>query len=540
MTTKKLLLFFILTGLLLGISFPFAGSLTFLVFFALIPILIAENYIYEKRLRARKVFWFGFLGFLVFNLILGWWLMNALFAGMLMAVTVNSLYMAFFFWLFHLVHRRYGDYWGYTSFIFFWLTFEYCQNFWEVSFTWANFGYAFASKHLWIQWYEYTGIGGGTLWILLVNLIGFQVVNKIYYQQIAAKKCLLMLSIWLTLIALPLISSVIIYSNYNEKNDPVDVVVVQPNINPYGDKFHNMSDSEQMAIFMRESFMVVDANVDFIVGPETALPYSIDEKNIMKSGIIDTLKLVYAPLKKTSIVIGMSSHNFYSREEIKPENARIFPDETGLEMYNSALFLESSGDYQIYHKSQLMLGVEKVPFAKWLPFLESLALDMGGTVGSLGIEKEPKVFQNKKNKAKIAPSICLESAYVEYMSKFVLAGANVIFIITNDGWWDDTPGYKQHFEYAKVLAISLRRSIAQSANTGLSGFINQRGDIIQHSNWWEPCALRKKINLNDELTFYAKHGDLIYRLSTYFSIAFFLLYLYAYIFGKNFVSKREV
>jgi len=540
LTTKKLLLLFILTGALLGISFPHVGGLTFLVFFALIPILIAENYIFEKRLRPRKVFFMGYVGFLVFNLIVGWWLMNASFAGMLMAVCVNTVYMALVFWLFHLVHRRFGHYWGYTALVFLWLSMEYCQNFMEVSFTWLNFGYAFASKHTWIQWYEYTGIAGGTLWILLVNLIGYTVVNKIYYKQIDAKKCIVQLSGWLALLAFPLIISFVIYTNYEEKKDPIDVVVVQPNINPYGDKFQNMTGEEQMTIFLREAFMVTDSLVDFIVGPETALPYSIHEKELKQSGEVELLNRVLSGLKKTSILIGMSSHNFFKKGENIPSNARVYPDGSGLEMYNSALFLESTGNYSIYHKSQLMLGVEKVPFAKIFPFLENLAMDLGGTVGSLGIEKGPKIFSSKINKAKIAPSICLESAYLEFTSKFVLAGANVIFVITNDGWWDNTPGYKQHFDYNRILAISLRRSIAQSANTGTSGFIDQRGDVIQHSNWWEPCALRKKINLNNELTYYAKNGDLIYRLSVYFSISFILLYLYAYLFGKNYVSKKEV
>jgi apolipoprotein N-acyltransferase len=540
LTTLKLLLFFILTGLLLGISFPHVGGFTFILFFALIPILIAENYVFQKRLRARKVFWFSYLGFFVFNLIVGWWLMNASFGAMVMAVCVNALYMAFFFWLFHLVHRRYGHYWGYTALVVLWLTYEYCQNFWEVSFTWANFGYAFASKHSWIQWYEYTGIGGGTLWVLLVNLIGYRAVNAIYFKQIPSKKLLPVLFTWLTLIALPLICSFVIYSNYTEKKDPIDVVVVQPNIDPYGDKFQNMTSEEQMTIFLREAFMVSDSTVDFIVGPETALPYSINERELLKSGEVELLQRVLSKMKTTELVIGMSSHNLYSAKENKPDNARIYPDGSGVEMYNSALFLGANNTYSIYHKSQLMLGVEKVPFVKIFPFLESLAMDMGGTVGSLGVEKGPKNFISKNNKAKIAPSICLESAYVEFMSGFVNAGANVIFIITNDGWWGNTPGYRQHFEYARVLAICLRRSIAQSANTGTSGFINQRGDVIQHSNWWEPCALRQNINLNNELTFYAIHGDLIYRLSAYFSIVFVLLYLYAYIFGKNFVSSKEV
>lgn len=540
MTTNKLLYFFILSGLLLGISFPATGGLTFLIFFALIPMLIAEQHIYEKRLRARKVLWLSYPGFIVFNAVSTWWIVNASVGGMLMAVFLNGFIMAFYFWIYHLVHRRYGNYWGHAALVSLWMSYEYIHYHWELAWPWLNFGNAFATKTTWVQWYEYTGIGGGTFWVLLVNLIGFYAVQNIYFKNIPAKKNLGVLITWLALIITPLLISLKIYNGYTEKKDPLDVVVVQPNINPYGDKFHNMTGEEQMVVFLRNSFMVLDTNVDYIVGPETALPYSLDEEKLAVSDDIEFLFRAYSRLPHTGIVIGMSSHNEYKPGEPHPENARDDGSGTLYEFYNSALFISKKRELNIYHKSKLVLGVEKVPFVSWLPFLENFALELGGTSGTLGTEKEPKLFTEKNSRVKIAPSVCYESIFGEYMGQFTQKGANVIFVITNDGWWGDTPGYKQHINFGRLLAICLRRSIAQSANTGISGFIDQRGEIIQQTNWWEPTAIRQKINLNNELTWYAAHGDILYRLSIYFSIAFVLLYLYAYITGKTFVKRGEV
>ncbi|MFM7768145.1 MAG: apolipoprotein N-acyltransferase, partial [Bacteroidota bacterium] len=81
-----------------------------------------------------------------------------------------------------------------------------------------------------------------------------------------------------------------------------------------------------------------------------------------------------------------------------------------------------------------------------------------------------------------------------------------------------TPGYRQHQAYARLRAIEFRRSIARSANTGISCFIDQRGNVHQATSWWVPTAIRQKINYNSELTFYARHGDFLGTLSLFGAI----------------------
>ncbi|WP_306429522.1 nitrilase-related carbon-nitrogen hydrolase [Sphingobacterium sp. E70] len=109
------------------------------------------------------------------------------------------------------------------------------------------------------------------------------------------------------------------------------------------------------------------------------------------------------------------------------------------------------------------------------------------------------------------------------MAKYVKKGAQFIAIITNDGWWGNTSGKDQHLQYAKLRAIENRRWVARSANTGISGFINQRGDIVQQTKWWEPAALNQEINLSEEITTYTKVGDIAAYLGLAIALGGFLI-----------------
>ena len=181
--------------------------------------------------------------------------------------------------------------------------------------------------------------------------------------------------------------------------------------------------------------------------------------------------------------------------------------------YNTALSISDTADIQLHQKSKLTPGVEMMPSWWFMRPIKNLAIDLGGTVGTLKSEDKATIFDY--GKYKVAPLICYESVFGSYVTDFVKDGANMIFVITNDGWWGDTPGHRQHFEMSKLRAIENRRSVARSANTGISGFINQRGDVVECSEYWEPIALRNTLNVNDEMTFYSRHGDYLYRAASF-------------------------
>ena len=177
-----------------------------------------------------------------------------------------------------------------------------------------------------------------------------------------------------------------------------------------------------------------------------------------------------------------------------------------------------------------------MPYTWLLKPLEKLTLHLGGIFRSHGTQKERDVFKASDDDASIAPVICYESVFGEFVGDYIKEGANVIFVITNDGWWGDTPGYRQHNAYSCIRAVETRRSIARSANTGISCFINQRGEIMQKLGWWQRGAIKDTLNANDRLTFYVKNGDYIGRTASFFTLLIVLYYIVQTI--LNFLKKK--
>jgi len=190
------------------------------------------------------------------------------------------------------------------------------------------------------------------------------------------------------------------------------------------------------------------------------------------------------------------------------------------------------------HKSKLVVGVEKIPYSEYLPFLEDLAVDNGGTVGSLGEEDSAKIFLTSKafgaDKAKIAPIVCYESIYPEFVAEQCRKGANLLCVITNDGWWGDTPGYKQHFSFSRLRAIENRRWLVRSANTGKSGVISPTGEVISETEWWEEDVLLAQTELLTRKTIFSRYGDYLGRSS-----AFVWMLIFVYSISKKILPSRK-
>ncbi len=179
---------------------------------------------------------------------------------------------------------------------------------------------------------------------------------------------------------------------------------------------------------------------------------------------------------------------------------------------------------EVYHKGKLVPGVEIFPYMNYLkPILGDAMLNLGGTVASLGTDKERVAFSNPYNKGKLAPIICYESIYGEFTTDYVKKGANFLAIMTNDSWWGVTEGHKQLLSYAKLRAIETRREIARAANSGISAHINAKGEILEDTFYGDKTTLFAKVNLYDGMTFYARSGDLLSRFSI-FALGFLLFY----------------
>lgn len=541
--------------MLLSVAWP-AGGFAPLLFVALVPLLWVEDSVASKGYRhsGLSLFPYTYLTFLVWNVLTTYWVYHSSAFGGIIAFTLNSLFQALVFQLFHFTKKHTGEKLGYASLVVYFIAWEYFHLQWDLSWPWLTFGNGFSEYYTWIQWYEYTGVFGGNVWMFVSNIVVITIwKNRLVLSPLAKMQAsksetiakslmehnkvnsrrIFFLFLWITL---PIITSKIIYFAYTEKANPVNIVVVQPNIDPYNEKFDGMTASDQLEKMLNLAKEKTDSTTDYLIGPETALVEGIWENKIETSNSIQRLRQFLADYPNLKFVLGLSSYRMYEEGEKPSATARPWRRKKNMswDAYNTGMQMQDKQPIQLYHKSKLVPGVEKMPFPSLLKPLEKYAIDLGGMPGSLGVQDERIVFVSYSDNKKVAPAICYESIYGEYCGEYINKGAGLIFIITNDGWWKDTPGYRQHNSYARMRAIESRRSIARSANTGTSCFINQRGDMEQATDFWVPAVIKGTLNYNEELTFYTKHGDYIVWISALLSA---VLLVYAFI--KRFTPSRK-
>jgi len=510
------LLLSLFSALLLGAGWMFHQAI--FAFFAFVPLLQIEDHLMQRTDIARrklKLFAYTYLTFLGWNLLATWWITYASLGGACLAFILNTLLMSFVFIIYSNIKNRINKPYAIWLLIPLWIAYEYGHTVWDMSWTWLILGNVFAFNTNFIQWFEFTGTSGGTLWILFTNILIFSILKNNSSLKIISKP---ILKIAATIIV-PILFSYLIIIVRKPLSDPkekINVVVVQPNIDPYNVKFV-MDFGTQFQRFLNLARGKVNNETDYLVLPETfIIGEGLDEDNLAQNPAIlrfsDSLIKKFPKLK---IVVGADSYKIFKHKSEITATAR---EDEGVfyDSYNTALQLDATG-IQVYHKSKLVPGAEIIPFAFLLKPLESLALDMGGTTGSLGVQKERSVFTDKTTGTNVAPVICYESIYSDYVTEYIRKSANIIFIITNDGWWDNTPGHVQHLYYARLRAIENRVQIARSANTGISCFIDEFGNISQTTKYWEDDVISKSLYLNNNHTFFSKFGDLIAYFSVFIS-----------------------
>lgn len=510
MNKRTIWLYAVLSAALLSLAWFY--GLTAFIFIGFVPLFLIENYFSNNLdIRRKKLKFIGlsFLTFLIWNLGVTWWIWNASAGGACMAFFSNSLLMTIVFVTFSNIKNKINKPWALWLIIPIWLAWEHIHTTWDLTWPWLTLGNIFSGKINWIQWYEYTGTSGGSLWILAVNILFFKTINSSTFniKQIYTP---------ITVIIFPIIISYIVLANYKNTSSlkEQNIVVVQPNIDPYNVKF-NSEYFDQFNTMLKQIKGKINQKTNYLVLPETFITgidwFGVNEENIDSTFEIKWFKdslLSYFP--NLNIITGVSTYTIYPNEAVASSTVRKQENGLLVDYFNTGIQINKQ-PVKLYHKSKLVPGSELMPFPALFKPLESFALDLGGTIGSLGLQKERDVFEGNTG-IKVAPVICYESVYADYCTEYIRKGANFIFIITNDGWWDNTPGHKQHLNYARLRAIESRRCIARSANTGISAFISETGEISQPTKWWEQAVITASLKPNNEITFFVRFGDIISRL----------------------------
>jgi apolipoprotein N-acyltransferase len=283
----------------------------------------------------------------------------------------------------------------------------------------------------------------------------------------------------------------------------------------------------------------MDQQTNFLVAPESAIQENMWENDINTFASLRILKEVIRHYPNMNILIGGSTFRWFNPGESLTRSARKFSDsDRYYDAFNTAILINSSDSFQLYHKSKLTPGVEALPSFRGFKWLEKFALDLGGTVGSLGTDDLRKVYHTVET-VPVSPIICYESVFGDFFAEFVRNGARIMIIITNDGWWGNTAGHRQHFAFSHLRAIETRRSIARSANTGISAFIDQRGDAHQMTPYWKPAVIKGTLNANDTLTFYTRHGDYLAVIAAWITAVLILISILLSLFHRKLTIRSQ-
>ena len=521
-----------------------SAPLSLLLFIGWVPYLVMERQLTRDGARKRRVFASTYLFLLLWNALTTWWVSYADLAAGIAAVVLNALLMCLPLMAFRQTKKRLGNRIGYLSLPIFWIAFEQLHLRWDITWPWLTLGNGFAAAPQWVQWYEYTGFLGGSVWVWMVNLLFFGwLVSKEFKDKSEELKSrvnppsqtmtsgLLIFNSKLLIpflaILLPIGLSYVIGARYREKGPTAEIVVVQPDLDPYVEKFEGgakfISYDEQLTRLLSLSEQHLTPQTRLVLWPETALEGPYWENTVESNPKIRRIRAWLGRHPGVALLTGITTINSYPNKEAASETAS-YRDEVGYYDHNNAgaYFASAIAPIAFYHKSRLVPGVEKIP-----PVLASLIshIDLGGFVGSYGSQAERTVYAAPANAPalRVAPVICYESIYGDFLSEYAHNGATLLGLITNDAWWHDSPGYRQLLSYGTLRCIENRRDLARSANTGFTGFINQKGELFQREPAWVPTASRATVHLNNEVTFYARFGELIGRGAQILAVVLLLL-----------------
>lgn len=488
------------TGLILLISF---------VPFYLIAIHLYNN---KKRYTPNAFFIYLLPGFVLFSMLAMGWVRIASIAAAITIIMGLSFLMSFSLWLAYVVWIKSGKIAGFVSAIAFWCLYEYLSLHINILTPWLNLGNGLAKDITFIQWYEVTGTAGGTIWILLSNLLLGIVVMKFLRKSPA--KYILLFS-WIMLIAIP--SSISLYRYYNikeQESDRREIVIIQPNIDPYTEKFVIPFERQLEKVFTLARREITDST-SWIITPETTIDDPVNLALPLNDKYIAGIRNFLEDYPRASFVTGMVSYRSYPFSANTPTvSARKGASGLYYDYFNSAFRIDTGKNFEVYHKSKLVPGIEMQFLHSPGRLIAKLLPGFGGTEWGYGIQDKRTVFTNSLTKEKVAPVICYESIFGEYVTEYIREGAGIIFIITNDGWWKNTDGYRQHLKFASLRAIETRRPIARAANTGISCFTDIRGKRLKESRWWQEEVLKGYLIPENRITPYVKYGDYLLRIGS--------------------------
>lgn len=515
----------VLSGLLFAFAW-YPHGFAFLIFFAFVPLFwLSDISLKEGK---RNAFGRGILlfypAFFVFNLITTYWIAYCTKEGAAAAIIVNALLQTLTFSAWHACRKQVENrIIQAVMLIAFWISFEFLHLNWDLTWPWINLGNVFATVPWLVQWYCITGALGGTAWILIVNFLIYQ--ELVFRKEKKDRPKKVIIGVFAASFILPLLVSLFFYWDgelrMTTKPRPIEAVIVQQNTDPWEEEYR-LTNTQEIQRVLDVAKPYLNEKTNLVITPESAIAHTIDMEALRSHTFMEgdtrfegfaLLDSVTADYPNLNLVLGLSTVGIYDHRP-SPVAQEYIPGQF-MEFYNTAGFYNKNGLVSHYHKCRLVPGVEGMPFPKLFGFLGDVLIKLGGTNSSLGKDTVQRTFAFEVDgkPMRIGTAICYESVYGELVAKFVRNGANILAVITNDSWWDDSPGHRQHFEMSRLRAIETRRYVLRAANGGFSGVIDPLGRVLAKTKYNERTAIQTIVSAQSGETFYVKHGDYIARIA---------------------------
>ena len=508
----------VLTGVLLGVSFPSYPfiRLELLAWFALVPLLVSLRNVE----RAGELFRRVYIAMLLFCLISLWWVTLATFPGGALTILAQAFFLTIPLFGFYAIKKMAGFHFALFSLPFLWVAWEWAYMQQDLSLGWLTFGNSQANLNLMIQYADLTGVWGISFWLVWFNVLIVLAVTG------SRKDAFRSVAVMALMILAPLLyaSSVMPQDGLPAAGSrKLRVTLVQPDIDPHEKWLHNNSVDIMDRYYTMTNRAVRENRPDLVMWPETAIPFYI-----LDHAYADDLQTLRSSLRgwNASLLTGFSDIVYYSAAaHPDPENTdqsmkRYF------ETFNASMLLEpGNGTPQIYRKMRLVPFAERVPYVDYFPWLGHLTFSLVGLNG-WGKGSDTTIMQlnsTGNGKVKIANIICYESIFPGLVTEFVRKGAEVLTLVTNDGWYATSYGPYQHLAIGTLRCIENRRAMARCANTGLTVVINKYGRIIAEIPWWQEQTLTAEVPLESRLTFYTSNPDLLPKAAAAITGVLFLI-----------------
>ena len=464
----------VIAGIFTGLSLP-PSPCGFFAWFGLVPLI--ESWLMSSSPVRSAYYGFlwaiGYLTVAMYWLALNygtyWW---AAVMSTIAAVLFLSLNFVLIGWWFGIIRRH----WGRTAIWLLpilWVAVEFLRSFGALGFPWIALANSQTEFLLPIQNVEFVGIYGVSFWLVLVNVF----LLEIWHSRNRVRAGIALIVVF----TLPWISGWMLIPD-----SPVSylrVGVVQPNVNA-SDKWLPEIRHQHITQLLDLTNEVAAESPDIVFWPEAATPTYLRRggKRYLKE-IQEELQLLKFP-----VVTGMPDYDRQADGKIRYYNAVGYIDSTGLHR-------------EQYNKIHLVPMGEYIPLSKWIPALNSLNLGQG--IFTHG--KEFTVFE--VDSIPFSVSICYETTFPKLNRQFVRRGATFLVGVVNDAWYQTSSGPFQHAAQARYRAIEFRRPIVRAANTGISMVIEQTGKIVSYMGLNREGVLAANIAPTNELTFYARFGD---------------------------------